>query len=239
MPAVSPMPKRSTVIVAAAVVVLLSGVIITRLAGGDGPSKRDSVESAMPPAAPGPRTPAGSSGPTSEHSGLDVGFSRDEAGAASAAVAYATAPQRWLYFTDDEIRAGVREIATPVAAPRMVDDVVSDVTMAREQLGQSSGRIWWLVRPLAYRVEDQGPAQARVSVWVITILAAEQVAAPQTEFITVTVDLAWVDGDWRVDSIRDTPGPTPVTGPHDQPWDAEPFDRSLDGFTRLDGEVVR
>jgi hypothetical protein len=240
MPAVSPVPKRSTVIVAAvAVAVLVSGAIVTRVTGDGGPRKRDSVERTAPAAAARTRAPACPSGPTLGRSGLDVGFTRDEAGAAAAAVAYATAPQRWLYFTDDEIRAAVGEIATPVAAPRMVEDVVSDVTMAREQLEESPGRVWWLVRPLAYQVEDQGTAQARVSVWVITILAAEQVAAPQTEFITVTVDLAWVDGDWRADSIRDTPGPTPVTGPHDQPWDAEPFDRSLDGFTRLDGEAVQ
>lgn len=243
MPAVSPVPKRSTVIVAAiAVAVLISGVIITRVTADGGSRNHDSVEHTAASAATRPRAaagPGGPGGPTLERSGLDGGFAKDKPGAAAAAVAYATAPQRWLYFTDDEIRSAVGEIATPAAAPRMVDDVVSDVTMAREQLGQSTARIWWLVRPLAYLVEDQGPTQARVSVWVITILAAEEVAAPQTEFMTVTVDLAWVDGDWRVDSIRDTPGPTPITGPHDQPWDAEPFDRSLDGFTRLDGEAVR
>ena len=70
------------------------------------------------------------------------------------------------------------------------------------------------------------------------MLSAEGVAAPQTEWVTVTVDLAWVDGDWRVDAVRDTPGPTPQTGPKDQPWDAGPFDESLAGFTRMDGEEL-
>jgi hypothetical protein len=110
--------------------------------------------------------------------------------------------------------------------------------MAREQLAQSSGPIWWLVRPLAWRVDDFRDTQARVSVWTVTILSAASVAAPQSEFLTVTLDLSWVDGDWRVDGVRDTPGPTPITGPHDQPWDAEPFDQALDGFTRMDGEPV-
>ena len=64
------------------------------------------------------------------------------------------------------------------------------------------------------------------------------VAAPQSEYLTATLDLSWVDGDWRGDGVRDTPGPTPITGPHDQPWDAEPFDNALDGFTRMDGESV-
>ncbi len=30
-----------------------------------------------------------------------------------------------------------------------------------------------------------------------------------------------------------------MIGPGDRPWDAEPFDDALDGFTRLDGEPVR
>ncbi|RMH80574.1 MAG: hypothetical protein D6683_05055 [Actinomyces sp.] len=157
----------------------------------------------------------------------------------AAAVAYATASQRWLYFTDEEIRAAVGGIATPVAAARLADEVVAEVSMARDQLARASGRIWWLVRPLAWRVEHYGPHEARVSVWTITILSAAGVAAPQTEFLTVTLDLAWVDGDWRVDGVRNSPGPTPLAGPHDQPWDAEPFDRALDGFVRMDGEPVR
>ena len=49
-------------------------------------------------------------------------------------------------------------------------------------------------------------------------------------------DLSRIDGDWRVDGVRDTPGPTPITGPQDQPWDAEPFADSLEGFTRIDEE---
>jgi hypothetical protein len=174
-----------------------------------------------------------------ERAGLDVGFTADQDGAVAAAVSYATASQRWLYFNDDEIRAAIAEIATPVAAPRMTDEIVLDVSTARQQLGASPGRIWWLVRPLAWRVEHHDADDARVSVWVITILSAAEVAAPQSEFMTVTLDLAWVDGDWRVDGVRDAPGPTPLSGPQDQPWDAVPFDDALDGFTRLDGEPVR
>jgi hypothetical protein len=113
--------------------------------------------------------------------------------------------------------------------------------------------VWWLVRPLAWRVESFATDQARVAVWVVTILSAAEVAAPQAEYATITLDLAWVngdpgdddrdgdrqEGDWRVDAVRDTPGPTPMTGPHDQPWDSVPFDEALAGFTRMDGEPVR
>jgi len=229
-------PSRRTAIIATVVVAaLIAGVLLIRLgqdngSGDDGNDARPAAET------PRPTIATGRSGPAGDAAGVPVGFSADEPGAVAAAVAYATASQRWLYFTDEEIEAAVAEIATSVAAPRMAEDVVADVSMAREQLAQSSGPIWWLVRPLAWRVDDYRDTDARVSVWTVTILSAAGVAAPQSEFLTVTLDLSWVDGDWRVDGVRDTPGPTPITGPHDQPWDAEPFDQALDGFTRMDGE---
>jgi len=231
-------PSRRTAIVAAVVVVaLVAGVFLVRLTRN---SSSDPEQSEDPPEAEAarPTVAAGASGPAGEAAGVPVGFAADESGAVAAALSYATASQRWLYFTDDEIEAAIAEIATPVAAPRLVEDVVADTSMARDQLARSQGRIWWLVRPLAWRVEHFRDSEARVSVWTVTILSAAAVAAPQSEFLTVTLDLAWADGDWRVDGVRDTPGPTPITGPKDQPWDAQPFDQALEGFTRIDGEPV-
>ena len=231
-------PSRRTAAAAAVVVVaLVAGVFLVRLTqdSSSSPERPDGREAADEPR---PTPPAEEAGPAGEAAGVPVGFGADEPGAVAAAVAYATASQRWLYFTDDEIEAAVAEIATPVAAARLAEDVVADISMARDQLGQSRGPIWWLVRPLAWRVEDFRDSEARVSVWTVTILSAAGVAAPQSEFLTVTLDLSWTDGDWRVDGVRDTPGPTPITGPQDQPWDAEPFDQALDGFTRIDGEPV-
>lgn len=240
MPATSPAPKRSTVVLAVmATVMLVAGIVFTRfLDGGDSPEPDEVPGPAVaePARPPSPRTGAG---PTLERAGVDVGFAADEDGAIAASISYATASQRWLYFSDDEIRDAVDEIATPIAAPRMADQIVLDVSTAREQLATSTSRIWWLVRPLAWRVDHIDDTEARISVWTITILSAAGVAAPQAEYMTVTLDLAWVDGDWRVDGVRDTPGPTPMTGPQDQPWDAEPFDQTLAGFTRMDGEPVQ
>lgn len=231
-------PSRRTAAVAAVVVVaLVAGISLVRLTRGTSSApQRGDARAAVDESRPTP--PADEAGPAGESAGVPVGFGAGEPGAVAAAVAYATASQRWLYFTDDEIQAAVAEIATAVAAPRLAEDVVADIAMARDQLGQSQGRIWWLVRPLAWRVEHFRESEARVSVWTITILSAAGVAAPQSEFLTVTLDLAWVDGDWRVDGVRDTPGPTPITGPQDQPWDAEPFDQALDGFTRIDEEAT-
>ena len=163
-----------------------------------------------------------------------AGYSHDEDGAVAAALAYSSASQGWLYLTDQEIRDEVTRIATPGAGARLADEVVAEVYRAREQLGTSSGPVWWLVHPLAWDLESYAGDQARVQVWIMTVLSAAEVAAPQTEWMTVTIDLAWTDGDWHVDAIRDTPGPTPMSGPNDLPWDAAPFAEALNEFTRID-----
>ena len=94
----SPMPKRSTVIVASlATVMLVAGVAVTRFTGNDSPSGHPTDPQVA--AAPTPRPPVAEAtpGPTLERAGLDVGFSDDEEGAVAAAVSYSTAAQRWLY----------------------------------------------------------------------------------------------------------------------------------------------
>ena len=157
----------------------------------------------------------------------------------SAALAYTEASQRWLYLDDRQIEAAVGEIARPGASARIVADVIADVSTARAQLASADGPVWWVVRPLAWRLEQLGGGIARVDVWTVTVLSATDIATPQSEYVTVTLDLVLVDGTWLVDAVRDAPGPTPITGPHDQPWEAGPFADALAGFTRVGEEAPR
>ncbi len=227
--------RRLAIAASITAAMFLAGWFLSIIGRPSPPNRSPSVETVTEVR---PVVPVGVAGPVAEQAAVDVGFAADENGAIAAAVSYATAAQRWLYFTDDEITEAVTEIATPTAAPRLAEDVVADVGLAREQLAASPGRVWWLVRPLAWNVAHFGVDEASVSVWTVTLLSAEEVAAPQTEWITVTADLVLTDGDWRVEAVRDTPGPTPMTGPKDIPWDAVPFDDALDGFTRMDREAL-
>jgi len=194
----------------------------------------DDLDSA-PPSTVG--RPVREAGPLAVEAGVPVGFAPTEEGAVAAALVYASASQRWLYFDDTEIIAAVAVLATPAAAETLTAEVVAEIIMARDQLAASSGRVWWLVRPLATRVEFFTEAAARVSVWTVTVLSATGVAVPQAEWLTVMVDLKWSEGDWRVDGVRSTPGPTPILSPKDEPWTADRFDDGLDGFTRVDSEA--
>lgn len=228
-------PRRRLVIAAGALAVV--AVLVTLAMGTTGSDERRA-----PTATTGPpiiHVPAGPSGPAEQRGGMAVGFSWDEAGAVAAAVSFTAASQRWLYFSDDDVEAAVRAIANPASADELVATVVGEVSEARAQLGESPGRVWWLVRPMAWSVLDRSDERATVEVWAVTVLSAVEVAAPQAEWRTFTVDLAWNGGDWTLDDMRDEPGPTPMVGPGDRPWDAVPFDGALEDFTRLDGEPVR
>lgn len=227
--------RRRRIVVAGGVAALLVavGALLVRLGGGPDVTPTDEQAEQVPAVAPVERPRGGGEG--AESSAMPA---RDETGAVAAAVGYTAAPQGWLYLTDYEITAAVAEIATPEAARSLAAETVEEIRIAREELASSSGRVWWLVHPLAWRVESYSDDSASVAVWTVTLLAATGVAVPQTAWMTVTVDLAWVDDGWRVDAVRDRPGPTPMTGPQDDPWDAQPFDDALEGFTRLDGEPV-
>ena len=160
-----------------------------------------------------------------------------EDSARASAITFATASQDWLYLRDDEVERSVRAIATPAAADELSRATVAELRTAREALAKSPGRVWWLVRPLASHVERVDGTNARVVVWTVTVLSASDVAVPQAEWTRVAVDLEWIGASWRVEAIADTPGPTPMTGTKDRPWQPEPFDAALDGFERVGSEV--
>lgn len=173
-----------------------------------------------------------------ESPGAESTFGRDEQGATAAAVSYTATAQRWLYWTDEQITEALHEMATDEVAERLAAVMVASIRMARDELSRSTGPVWWLVHPLAWKVQRFSSQQATVEVWTMRLLSAADVAVPQTEWVTVVMDLEWQDGTWRLAAFRDVAGPTPMTGPRDEPWQPEPFDDALDGFTRLDGEPV-
>ncbi len=142
-------------------------------------------------------------------------------------------------MTDEQIDRSVRAIATTAAGPSLSRETVADLGPARDALAKSPGRVWWLVRPLASRVERFDPVVARIVVWTVTILSAADVALPQADWMRVTIDLSWEGDSWRLQAINDVPGPTPMTGTKDRPWQPEPFDDALAGFERTSSEGPR
>ncbi len=218
------MSRIRLLVVAAVLAAFVAGVVI----GGRRPPNTNV-------ASPGP---APSSAPSAATVGQAL-FARTPDGARAAALEYAAAPTRWLYLTDAQVRSAVLAVSTADAGPALAARTVAEIHGAREALRRTSGRVWWLVRPLAWRLDSYADVEARLSVWTVSVLSATGVAVPQSDWRTVTVTLRWESGGWRVAAVSDRPGPTPTVGGRDAPWQAVPFDTALDGFHRVGAEDGR
>ena len=225
---------RTLAVAGAAAIVFLGGMAargaLGDRAGGDA--------EAFAAAAPSPSEAVGP-GPARDVDGAPAGFARTRTGAQAAAIAYtATIPQRLLYLEPSAAEAAVRVVASDASEQVLVADALDGLEAARTPLAEGSGATWWIVEPLAVKVEAFSADRARVSVWIVRVLSRQGVVVPQTSWVTETVELVWEDGDWRLWSDTSTPGPTPVPDGSDLPSSAAELDAALIGFELLDPMVA-
>ena len=167
--------------------------------------------------------------------GLPAGFARTRDGALAAGLVYtATVSQRVLYFDDEQTAAALESIAANAARDTFVADTVRQLEAARAPLSAGSGTAWWLVRPLAWKVEAYTPDRARIAVWLVRVLARPGVVVPQSSWVTETVEVVWERGDWRLWSTVTQPGPTPILDGSDLAESAAEFDAALLDYTPVD-----
>jgi hypothetical protein len=164
---------------------------------------------------------------------VTVGFARDQSGAVAAAVEYGTAAQNWLYLSDEQVAESAAAVTVPEARDRLVGELVDQVGLLRDELVEASGTVWFVMAPLATRVDSYSAERAVVRVWLVRVLSADGVAVPQSGWETMRFELDWHDGDWRIADIAEVVGPTPQLEAGLQPWSAGYLDRELEGFTRV------
>jgi hypothetical protein len=164
---------------------------------------------------------------------VGAGFARNEAGAVAAAVSYATAAQNWLYLSDEQVADSAGAAAVPAVRDRLVGELVDQVGLLRDELVETTGTVWFVMAPLATRVDSYSPGRAVVRVWLVRVLSADGVAVPQSGWQTLRFELAWHGGDWRIADTAEVEGPTPQLEAGLQPWSARYFDQELEGFTRI------
>ena len=234
--ATRPAPERPSfrrLAVAGAAALVFLGGMAARGALGDRETRGTQAE-----AAPAEHPPA-ATGPTREVDGAPAGFARNRDGAQAAAIAYtATLSQRLLYLEPAAAEAAVRAIAASASVDTITRDVLAGLQAVREPLASGTGATWWVVEPLAAKVEAHTTDRARISVWMVRVLSRPGVVVPQSSWVTETVELVWEDGDWRLWSDESTPGPTPVLDGSDLPASAAELDVDLTGFELLDLAVA-
>lgn len=210
-----------------AVAVFVAGLIARSLFAAEAPEAVPARPSV--PAVPVAATATG-------EAPVEAGEEHSEEGALVTAMTVATAPQEWLYLDDVALRAAVTEISTEEAGERLADEVVDEVSVARDALATAAGPVWFIASPLATRVEQYRPDRALIDVWVVTVLSAADVAVTQSAWMVTSMELVWEGEGWRVAAIDDTPGPTPQLDNSDSPWLPEQLDAELEGFTRVGAE---
>ena len=216
-------PAVRRLAVAAAALVFLAGMAARGALGDRGAAGSQATQAA-------PTASAGT-GPTASIEGTPVGFSQTRGGARAAAIAYtATLSQQLLYLEPDAAERAVRAVAAEASADTLVSDTLAALQAAREPLAEGSGATWWVVEPLATKVEAYSAQRARVSVWMVRVLSRPGVVVPQSSWVTDTVELVWEAGDWRLWSDESSPGPTPVLDGSDLPASAAELDAELTGF---------
>ena len=215
---------RRVAVAGAAALVFLAGMA-ARGALGDR-SESESQADAAPASA------------TETNDSTPAGFARSRDGAREAAIAYtATLSQRLLYLEPAEAEAAVRAIGANASVDTITRDVLAALETVREPLAAGTGATWWVVEPLAAKVEAHTTDRARVSVWMVRVLSRPGVVVPQSSWVTETVELVWERGDWRLWSDETSPGPTPVLEGSDVPASAAELDTELTGFELLDPAV--
>ncbi|UYQ63049.1 hypothetical protein [Streptomyces peucetius] len=218
-------PARSSsrsLIAVVGVVVLLIAAIAFANRGGGGAADDESGGAANEPSAQ-PTAPSGVRPVKGDAGGIPTGYARDEQGAQSAAANYAVA----LGSADMFDKAKRDEVLNVVITPTAVDQFRSTLDKAYSaqffqnvglnEDGSTPEGFTFISRtsPVGTKVTDFSGTKATVDVWCTGLigLAGQGSTNPVTDgWFTITMELDWVNGDWKVITHSQKDGPAPVGG---------------------------
>ncbi|MFD7868617.1 hypothetical protein [Streptomyces sp. NPDC059783] len=214
--------SRSLVTVVGVVVVLLGAIAFANMGGDDtdnnGPSGTKDKNTTSTPT-----SPTGTKPVTGKNGAIPSGFAHDEQGAQSAAANYSVALGSAEMF-DKSTRD---EILNVIIAPSAVNGFRSTLDQAYSvglfknlglnEDGSTPSGFTFISRttPIGTKVTKNSGDQATVDVWCTGLigLAGEGSTKPVTDgWFTITMELQWIDGDWKAVTHSQKDGPAPVGG---------------------------
>ncbi|MGW0598270.1 hypothetical protein ACWD11_14135 [Streptomyces sp. NPDC002776] len=209
--------SRSLVTVVGVVVLLIAAIAFANR-GGDDSSPNPDPENKPQAAA----TAASGERPVeSSAEGIPSGFAQDEQGAQSAAANYAVTLVSADMLKRDRRAGIVRQVF--LADKQAELETKFDATYSKEFLsnlgldenGNATGGNTYVSRtmPIGTKVTSHSDAAATVEVWCTGVFgtAGERSTTPVTsDWFTMTFQLRWADGGWKVDSFSQKDGPAPV-----------------------------
>lgn len=180
-----------------------------------------------PEAEPGSPDRVASPLPQETINGVPVGYARSEAGAVEAATTFS----RVMASASGDLNrylGALRAMAAPdwvLEAEKLAEN---GFEFLRDRYG-SAGSLTFV--PVRYRIEAYSDSAATIQIWGVTVASGPKVPGIDESWLTGTVQLVWIEGDWRVAGQSSETGPTPEllqTGSALTKEDLEGFQELLD-----------
>ncbi|RSS50230.1 hypothetical protein [Streptomyces sp. WAC01280] len=212
--------SRSLITVVSVVVLLIAAIAFANRGGGD---PADAAPTAGTPGEQAPTAATGIRPVTGKNGRFPAGFARSEQGAQSAATNYAVALGSAEMFQDGTREEIVRAIHDPAVVENLLKKLDASYSaglmagMGLDGNGAPPAGTTFVSRtvPIGAKVRDYTENSATVDVWCTGLggLAGAGSTKPVTStWFTLTQKLTWVGGDWRIQSLSQSEGPTPVNG---------------------------
>lgn len=227
-----PPPSNRAVIVCSIVGLLVAGAGVHAA----------SMNSSGPAPSPNGLTPAPAhtelsrqiDGPIRITNHAPAGFARSFAGARAAAIAYSGSLNQSLLYLDRETAdKAVGEASTAAFAESYRADGPSVWGEWRLSVATGTGPLWWVVSPLAIRMDGYNDDEARASVWMSVMVSRAGALDPRTFQVTQALRLRWERDDWKIDSSTYTPGPYVTGSDTSGRVTAAELDRRLAGYSLI------
>ncbi|MFI9766810.1 hypothetical protein ACIHJG_08120 [Streptomyces sp. NPDC052415] len=204
--------SRSLVTVVGVVVLLIAAIAFANRGGDDSSSDPD----------PGNKPQAGATAASGERP-VKAGFAQDEQGAQSAAANYAVALGSAEMFDKAKRDAILQAIIVPARISEFEANLDKAYTPAfnanvgLNENGSPPNGYTFVSRtsPIGTKVTESSESRATVEVWCSGLLglAGENSTNPVTNsWFTITMQLEWANGDWKIVTHSQKDGPTPVPG---------------------------
>jgi hypothetical protein len=201
-----------------AVACLVAGGLLARALGGSGLTASLGVVRQAPIGVVGEPVWSG----RMEGGIVPVGWAHSQAGAIAAATNYTAVLSSELLFDSAKRRLAVDTIAAPEAREQLQRALDATAKTVAAALTRSMGgaaavvtldpeKVLFQTIPVRYRVDLYDGAHARISIWQTGVAGYQDSSLPAQEAWGVTtVELRWVDEDWKETGATVQDGPAPV-----------------------------
>lgn len=144
--------------------------------------------------------------------GIPVGYPQTRNGASTSAVNWVASFPQLMQLNPLSLQNALIELMSERGAVLFIDDAVADYMVLLEELGPERHEQVWIESPLQATVLASTDTTATVGVWSVLVTGGEDAHAVLSLFRTHRIDLVWERGDWKINEVAVSEGPTPVIG---------------------------